>query len=134
MPSQSARKLGHARPRRGSPEQTRERLVAAAAELFNTVAYHGTDSNRIAKKAGYSVGTFYKHFTDKREAFLAVYETWVVAEWKAVEAELTAGGAPRSIARRLVSLTLDFHTRWRGLRASLLELVFSDAEVRRFYR
>jgi hypothetical protein len=31
-------------------------------------------------------------------------------------------------------LTVDFHTRWRGLRASLLELVFTDAKVKRFYR
>ncbi len=122
------------RPRRGSPEQTRKRLVAAAARLFNRVGYHGTDSNRIAQEAGYSTGTFYKHFKDKREAFLAAYETWVASEWKSVGAELSAGGTPEAIAHRLVTLSIDFHTRWRGLRSSLLELVFADADVRRFYR
>jgi AcrR family transcriptional regulator len=128
------RKLRIARPRRGSPAQTRERLVAAAASLFNRAGYHGTDSNRIARAAGYSTGVFYKHFKDKREIFLAAYETWVASEWKAVGAELSAGGNPDAIARRLVALSIRFHTRWRGLRASLLELVFTDAEVRRFYR
>src|ERR1700733_4737197 len=64
------------RPRRGSPEQTRDRLVAAAAKLFNQTGYHGTDSNRIAKAAGYSAGVFYKHFNDKRAIFLAAYEGW----------------------------------------------------------
>jgi AcrR family transcriptional regulator len=122
------------RPRRGSPAQTRERLIAAAAKLFNRVGYHGTDSNRIAREAGYSTGVFYKHFADKREIFLAAYETWVVSEWKAVEGELALGGGPEATARRLVALTLDFHTRWRGLRASLTELVFTDAKVKRFYR
>ena len=126
--------LTSARPRRGSPVQTRERLVAAAASLFNRAGYHGTDSNRIAQQAGYSTGTFYKHFKDKREIFLAAYETWVASEWKAVTAELSAGGTPEAIARRLVTLSIDFHTRWRGLRSSLLELVFADADVRRFYR
>jgi AcrR family transcriptional regulator len=127
-------KLKAPRPRRGSPEQTRERLVAAAAHLFNRDGYHRTDSNQIAKEAGYSTGVFYKHFKDKREIFLAAYETWVASEWKAVAAELTAGGAVEDIARRLVALSIDFHTRWRGLRSALLELVFTDAEVKRCYR
>ena len=74
---------------------------------------------------------FYK---DKREIFLAAYETTVASEWKAVASELDAGGTAEEIARRLVALSIDFHTRWRGLRSSLLELVFADAEVRRFYR
>jgi AcrR family transcriptional regulator len=108
--------------------------VAAAARLFNRFGYHGTDSNRIAHEAGYSTGTFYKHFRDKREIFLAAYETWVASEWKAVASELSAGKSPDAVARRLVSLSVQFHTRWRGLRASLLELVFTDPHVRRFYR
>jgi AcrR family transcriptional regulator len=122
------------RPRRGSPAQTRERLVAAAARLFNRAGYHATDSNEIAREAGYATGVFYKHFADKREIFLAAYETWVVSEWKAVEDQLSLGGKPETVARRLVALTVEFHTRWRGLRASLMELVFTDAKVRRFYR
>lgn len=126
--------LRNSRPRRGSPEQTRKRLVAAAASLFNRAGYHGTDSNRIAERAGYSTGTFYKHFKDKRAIFLAAYEAWVNSEWQAVAAELFAGDDPEGVARRLVMLSIDFHTRWRGLRASLLELIFSDAVVRRFYR
>jgi AcrR family transcriptional regulator len=134
MRSRREKQLNNARPRRGTPTETRDRLVAAAAVLFNRAGYHGTDSNRIARAAGYSTGTFYKHFKDKREIFLAAYETWVASEWKAVATELSAGGAPDAIARRLVNLSVDFHTRWRGLRASLLEQVFTDDRVRRFYR
>src|SRR5215471_12611311 len=121
--------LQAARPRRGSPAQTRERLLSAAAVIFNRAGYHGTDSNRIAKEAGYSTGTFYKHFRDKREVFLAAYEAWVTAEWDAVSAELASGKDPEAIARGLVALSIEFHTRWSGLRASLRELVFSDAVV-----
>jgi AcrR family transcriptional regulator len=122
------------RPRRGDPSQTRERLVAAAGTLFNRAGYHGTDSNRIAKEAGYAAGTFYKHFKDKREAFLAVYEAWLRSEWQAINAELSAGHEAEKTARKVVELSISFHTKWRGLRASLMELVFTDAEVRRTYR
>jgi AcrR family transcriptional regulator len=134
MPQTMENELRSPRPRRGSPEQTRQRLIFAAARLFNRAGFHGTDSNQIAREAGYATGVFYKHFPDKRAVFLAAYETWVLSEWKSVEQGLTLGGAREETARRLVALTIDFHTRWRGLRAALLELVFTDAQVRRFYR
>jgi len=123
-----------ARPKRGSPDQTRARLVAAAAEVFNRDGYHGTDSNRLAAAAGYAAGTFYKHFPDKRAALLAAYESWVTAEWRAVEQEMAAGGSAREMADRIVRLVLDLHVRWRGLRAALATLLATDAEARRFHR
>jgi AcrR family transcriptional regulator len=122
------------RPRRGTPEQTRERLITAAASQFNRFGFHGTDSNSIAKEAGYATGTFYKHFRDKREVFLAAYERWLAAEWKEVDDELTRMKQAKETARRIIALSIRFHTTWRGLRASLMELVFSDPEVRRFFR
>src|SRR5262245_24348136 len=93
------RTLSAARPRRGVPYETRSRLIAAAAELFNRVGFYGTDSNRIAHAAGYSTGVFYKHFTDKREIFLAAYEEWSIAEWKKVATIVSSGGSDREIAR-----------------------------------
>ena len=134
MANREKHELRADRPRRGSPAQTRDRLLSAAAIIFNRAGYHGTDSNRIAKDAGYAAGTFYKHFKDKREVFLAVYETWITSEWAAIDAELSAGRKPDEIARRLVELSIDFHRKWRGLRASLTGMVLTDSVVRRFYR
>jgi len=122
------------RPRRGVPHETRGRLIAAAAGLFNRVGFHGTDSNRIAHAAGYSTGVFYKHFKDKREIFLAAYEEWSIAEWKQVATIMSSGGSDGEIARQLVLMFIDMHTEWRGLLASLRQLVFTDATVRRFHR
>jgi AcrR family transcriptional regulator len=126
--------LRRERRRRGTPEETRARLVAAAADLFNRDGYLGVDSIRIARRAGYAAGTFYKHFADKRAILLAAYEGWVTAEWRAIEDELSAGGAGRDVAQRIVRLALRLHLRWRGLRASLTALLATDAEVRRFHR
>jgi AcrR family transcriptional regulator len=126
--------LRGARPRRGAPQDTRARLVAAAAELFNRHGYHRVDSNRIAHAAGYAAGTFYKHFADKRAAFLAAYEAWVTREWTAIDAQLRAAGARGDAADRIVALVLRHHTRWRGLRASMAALLTEDPEVRAFHR
>jgi AcrR family transcriptional regulator len=122
------------RARRGTPAETRARLVAAAAEVFNRVGYRGTDSNRLARAAGYAPATFYKHFPDKRALFLATYEAWVSAEWAAVERVIAAGGSADVLAGRIVDMVLALHRRWRGLRASLRALVAEDATARAFYR
>ncbi len=122
------------RPARGTPAATRARLVAAAAAVFNRAGFHGTDSNQIARAAGYAPGTFYKHFRDKRAILLAAYEEWVTAEWDAIEIQLRAGGSSAALARRIVQLVLAHHRRWRGLRSSVLARIGSDMAVRRFYR
>src|SRR5215467_13204038 len=93
--ARAQRRAALRRPLRGVPHETRSRLVAAAAEVFNQSGFYGTDSNRIAQSAGYSTGVFYKHFSDKREIFLAVYERWSLAEWEQVTAILAAGGTNR---------------------------------------
>ena len=76
--------------RRGRPPQDPEvvhsRLIDAATKEFGDVGYFGTDTNKIAKAAGASPTTLYKHFTDKLELFLAVYRRWVESEWAAIEA------------------------------------------------
>jgi AcrR family transcriptional regulator len=122
------------RPRRGTPEETRARLVAAAADEFNRVGYRGTDSNRIARAAGYAPGTFYRHFPDKRDVFLAAYEGWVTAEWNTVGEIVRQPGSRAEVAGRLVDATIELHRRWRGLRASLRALVAEDTDARTFYR
>lgn len=127
-------KIERPRPRRGTPNQTRERIMKAAAEQFNRLGYHGTDSNSIAKEAGYATGTFYKHFRDKKQVFLAVYQHWVATEWKAIDYELSRKVRTRQTARRIVEISIDFHSEWRGLRASLMELIFSDPDARMLFR
>lgn len=119
------------RPPRGNGAKTREKLVAAAAELFNEVGYFGTDTNRIARAAGYAPATFYKHFADKREIFLATYEQWVAVEWEGIRGELAAsrrGRALASITRRV----LEHHRRWVGFRRSLRALAATDPIVQAF--
>jgi AcrR family transcriptional regulator len=109
------------------PEASRRALVDAAARLFNSVGFHGTDTNRIAVAAGYTPGTFYTHFEDKRAIFLEVYREWVDAEMTAVSAVLhSAEPAKRA---RLARVVLEHHREWRTFRASLRALYATDPVV-----
>jgi AcrR family transcriptional regulator len=121
-------------PRKRDRDATHERLIEAASRIFNRDGFDGTDSNRLARAAGYAPGTFYLHFADKRACFLAVYERWVDAEWLELARALDGGGPPPELARRVVDVVLALHKKWRGLRGALRALVATDADVRRFQR
>lgn len=120
------------RRRRGAPDETRSRLLASAAEAFEAHGYFGTDTNRIARAAGYAPGTFYKHFADKRAAFLAVYEAWVAREWDGVTALARSG--PDELAARIGDHVIAQHREWSGFRASLRSLVVLEPAVRAAHR
>jgi AcrR family transcriptional regulator len=134
-PAPARRRLRARRPPRRARDAgaTRARLIDAAAEIFNRDGYHATDTNRIARAAGYAPASFYKHFRDKREIFLAAYAGWVAGEWAAIREEWArvAGGTR---ARRLVRRVLAHHRRWAGFRRSLRALAASDPVVRDFRR
>jgi len=50
-------------------EETREKIISAACELFSKYGYHNTQVMDIVKAVGMSAGTFYNHYKDKRDIF-----------------------------------------------------------------
>jgi len=115
--------------RHRQPDKTRAALIEAAARLFNSVGFDGTDSNRIAREAGYAPGTFYVHFPDKLAIFLEVYRNWVNAEWSLVEAIMKSSGSARTLGGRLNLAVVEHHRKWRTFRASLRSLTATDQRV-----
>ncbi|MBI1209949.1 MAG: TetR family transcriptional regulator [Alphaproteobacteria bacterium] len=51
--------------------ESRKRLLTAARKLFVERGYHATRPQDITRAAGLGHGTFYLHFADKRDCFLA---------------------------------------------------------------
>ena len=115
--------------RHRQPDKTRAALIDAAARIFNSAGFHGTDSNRVAREAGYAPGTFYVHFPDKLAIFLEVYQNWVNAEWSSIEAILRSGGIARILAKRLNRAVVEHHRKWRTFRASLRSLSATEPRV-----
>ncbi|HEU0132785.1 MAG TPA: TetR family transcriptional regulator [Mycobacteriales bacterium] len=55
-------------------EQTRERILDAALDLFRTQGYAETTMRQIAQEAGVAVGNAYYYFASKDQLILAFYE------------------------------------------------------------
>lgn len=105
---------------------TRDRLIAAAAAAFNAEGYLGTDTNKIARAAGFAPQTFYRHFPDKLAIFVAVYEHWQAAERRRVAKAVSAGAPLEVIAREIMA----HHQESRGFRRSLNLLAVEAPAVR----
>lgn len=107
-------------------QATKDALVKAAAKEFNTNGYFNTDTNRIARTAGYAPGTFYKYFQNKQQVFLSAYRNWVAAEWA------TIGGLKENQATTadMIAAVLAHHKKWKQFRADLRALAATDPEIK----
>lgn len=54
--------------------QTRERLLAAASEVFSAQGYGATSIGDVCDRAGFTRGAFYSNFDSLAEVLLALYE------------------------------------------------------------
>ncbi|WP_054814532.1 TetR/AcrR family transcriptional regulator [Nocardia arizonensis] len=54
-------------PTQARARESRERILAAAADLFAARGVSDTSTNRIAAHAGMSIGSLYRYFGDKDE-------------------------------------------------------------------
>jgi AcrR family transcriptional regulator len=68
----SEHSLTHSRRPLVARAQTKEQIVAAAAEVIKTCGLSGATTREIARAAGCAEGTIYKHFEDKETLFLTV--------------------------------------------------------------
>jgi AcrR family transcriptional regulator len=73
-------------------QQTRERIVDAAEQLFVDEGFHAVSVDRVAGEAGYTKGAVYSNFESKEDLFLAVYERRATRGIAEVEAQLAAAG------------------------------------------
>src|SRR5437868_42480 len=64
-------------PRSKRSAETRERILAAATEVFARRGFHGTRVADIAELAGIAYGLVYHHFKNKEEILAAIFaERW----------------------------------------------------------
>ncbi len=107
------------KPRPRNPAATREALMTAAARIFNREGYFATDTNAIARAAGYAPASFYKHFADKAAILLAVYEDYVGREWAGLEAAMAGETVLQKRLRRALGFIIGFHGEWSAFRTTL---------------
>ncbi len=134
-----ARRQKQLRPRK-QPRQERSRetvavILEAAARIFAEHGYAAGTTNRIAARAGVSIGSLYEYFPNKDALLVALMEAHI-AEGQAIltdaAREVLVPAAPlRQVAERLVRAMIDLHSGDRALHRVLFEEVQLPPRVRR---
>lgn len=132
MPSRSLR--ARKQPRQERARATVEALLEAAAQVFERHGYAAGTTNRIAERAGVSIGSLYQYFPSKDAILLALVERHVdegvavlapLAAWLTGErrAEAPAGAVPplREGLEALVGAMVALHAERPALHRVLFE-------------
>jgi AcrR family transcriptional regulator len=134
----AARRPDRLRPRK-APRQSRSRttvdaILEAAAQVFTTHGYAAGTTNRIAARAGVSIGSLYEYFPNKDALLVALMERHV-AEGERVLASAAAATAATSdldaVVRTFVRAMVRLHARDRALHRVLFEEAPFPRAVRR---
>jgi AcrR family transcriptional regulator len=64
-------------PRQRRSAETVDRILAAAARIFDELGYSGTTTNHVAEGAGVSIGSLYQYFPNKDALLVALAERHV---------------------------------------------------------
>jgi len=130
--------LGVTLPKQERSRRTREKLILAAARLFEERGFEKTTSNDIAAAAGVSIGSFYAYFSDKRQILLLLFEQLIAERLDAVFSNFTeedlTGGDLRSRIERCIHRTFANKAATPGLTRLIYDLAPKDEAVRALYQ
>lgn len=89
-------------------EQTRQRIVAQAAPVFNTLGYSGTSMAELTKATGLEKGGIYNHFPSKEALAFAAFDYAIDVIRKRIAVALEGvTGAPARL-RAIVGVFADY--------------------------
>lgn len=113
-------------------------LIEAATELFEAHGYDAIGTPEIARRAGVSVGTFYRYFDDKKEVYLEVTRRTMVAAYASTIEGLTparfVGLARHETIAETVAILFDHVLRRPELSRSFTEMALRDRDVAQLNR
>ena len=135
-PSPQELLLVDATARRFTQERARktfEALVEAAGARFLEAGYDATGTPDIAERAGVSVGTFYRYFEDKKQAYLEVTRRFLAEAYHRIMDRLTpqrfVGLDAAATIAESVDILLEQSMRHPTMHKTFVEMSLRDADV-----
>jgi AcrR family transcriptional regulator len=132
LPSHGMKRLTQAERK----EQTRRRLLDAAAQVFAQRGYMGTSMDAIAEGAGYTKGAVYFHFPRKEDLLLALVKENCDQELATIEALASEPGSLEERLRRVSEFSMGDGEEQRSRSLLFFELwiqAMRDPELGRRY-
>ena len=116
-------------------QQTRDYLLAAAAQVFAERGFHGATLDEVAAVAGFTKGAVYSNFKSKDDLFLALLESRYESETTSLRADLEAADRPHHAADFLGRVAAELNDatteHWGALYQEFLVYALRNPEARR---
>jgi AcrR family transcriptional regulator len=116
-------------------QQTREYLLAAAAQVFGQRGFHGATLDDVAAVAGFTKGAVYSNFKSKDDLFLALLESRYQSARSSLRAFLDAADGPHEAADFLERIATGLRgpegDPWGDLYQEFLVYAMRNPEARR---
>ncbi len=113
---------------RADARRNREKLLAAAVELFSESVVTDVSLEAIARRAGVGIGTLYRHFPAREDLIEAAYRN-EVGLLRDAAAELVAAGPADVALTEWLRRFVGYSTAKRGMSAAL-GAITADTELR----
>ncbi|MCA1220226.1 TetR/AcrR family transcriptional regulator [Streptomyces sp. 8L] len=123
-------------PKQARGELTRERVLTAAAQVFADYGYAAGTTNRIAQRAGVSIGTLYQYYPNK-DAILVQLVSRHLDRGESAMRRRQESGLPDTVAgvaRALVRIAVENHLDDSGLLRVMAEQAPRSPELLRKVR
>lgn len=115
--------------------KTRDRIIAAAIDLFNAQGTKGVTTNHIAAAVGISPGNLYYHFRNKEDILRAIFEqmdSYGLEQYQAIGAAAPPGTL-EAMERTFVMIQ-EYNWRYRFFKRELTALLMDDSLLRERFR
>ena len=113
------------KPRQRRAQATCDAILDAAAQLFEVLGYKSTTTNKVAERAGVSIGSLYQYFPDKDALLLALSERHIADSGAALQAVFQRLEQERpdleGTVALLIDATVELHRHDPGLHRLLFE-------------
>ena len=76
-------------PKQQRSVEKRKKIIEAGFQLFCEKGFHNTNTVEIAKLAGVSTGIVYNYFVDKKDIFIAAFDSYANSIMQPVFENLT---------------------------------------------
>lgn len=110
-------------------QETRDRILEAALEVFAEKGYHETNVDDIVNASNTSKGGFYFHFPSKRKIFLTLIDEMGKILVEKIEAEAKTGRTAKEKASLALKKGLRIFTKYRDLAKFLLIEAFATGQA-----
>ena len=97
-------------------EATRNKIIEAAIELFETEGYAATRIEDIAEKTGMTRGAVYWHFKNKEELYISIFEMFEKRLDRLLQESRLKTSSPLQQLRWLITHTITRHDILVGMR------------------